>query len=62
MPEPKLKAYDRINDFVKEFGNTIFVVDLSVLYCKRCDIKISAKKIFIIIHHIKTAKHIQSIN
>lgn len=63
MSKPKLKAYNRINDFVNEFGNTIFLADKSVLHCKICYIKVSAEKRFTVIHHIiKTVKHIQRIN
>jgi len=62
MPKPKPKHYDRLNDFVKEFGETIFSSDKSVLYCKMCDIKVSAEKRFTVIQHLKTAKHIQNIS
>jgi len=62
MPRPKPKAYDRLNNFVKEFGETIFLADKFVLFCKICDIKVSAEKIFTVIQHIKTAKHIQGLN
>jgi len=62
MPRPKPKAYDRLNNFVKEFGETIFLADKSVLFCKICDIKVSAEKRFTVIQHIKTAKHIQGLN
>lgn len=47
---------------MKEFGETIFLSDKSVLYCKICDIKVNAEKIFTVIQHIKTVKHIQNIN
>lgn len=62
MPRPNPKLYDRLNDFVKEFGETIFSADKSVLYCKICDIKVNAVKRFTVIQHLKTAKHIQGIN
>ncbi|XP_050531050.1 uncharacterized protein LOC126899859 [Daktulosphaira vitifoliae] len=61
MPRPKPKVYDRLNDFVKEFGEIIFSADKSVLFCKICDIKVSAEKRFTVIQHIKTAKHIQGL-
>ncbi|KAL4113266.1 hypothetical protein QTP88_016925 [Uroleucon formosanum] len=62
MPRPKPKAYDRLNNFVKEFGETIFLADNSVLFCKICDIKVSSEKRFTVIQHIKTSKHIQGLN
>lgn len=62
MSRSKSKAYDRMNNFVKEFGKTTFWADKSALYCKTCDFKVSAKKRFTAIQHVKIAKLIQGIN
>lgn len=62
MPRPKPKVYDRLNAFVKELSKTIFSTDKSILYCKLCDIKISAKKRFTVLQHVKTTQHIEGIN
>ncbi|KAF0738977.1 protein ALP1-like, partial [Aphis craccivora] len=43
--------------FVKEFGEHIFTSDGKVLFCKLCEVKVSATKRFLVTQHIKTAKH-----
>lgn len=58
----KLKAYDELNDFVKEFGKTIFSANKPILCCKIWGIKVYAEKRYTVIQHVKRAKHIQSIN
>ncbi|KAL4143990.1 hypothetical protein QTP88_006235 [Uroleucon formosanum] len=51
-----------LSSFVKEFGEHIFTSDGKVLFCKLCEVKVSATKRFLVTQHIKTAKHEHAFN
>ncbi|KAL4089542.1 hypothetical protein QTP88_024562 [Uroleucon formosanum] len=53
---PKINA-NIFNKYVKQFGEDTFATDGTMLYCKICEVKVSADKKFTVIQHIKTNKH-----
>lgn len=40
----------------------MFSIDQTVLFCKLCEVKVSAEKRFTVLQHLKTEKHIKSVN
>jgi len=53
---PKLNA-NIFNKYVKQFAKDTFATDGTMLYCKICEVKVSAEKKFTVTQHIKTNKH-----
>jgi hypothetical protein len=45
----------RLRGFVKEFGEKYFTTDGIILFCKLCEVKITAEKRFIVQQHCNTA-------
>ena len=45
-----------------EFEEDVFSCDESVLFCKLCETKVSAKRRYTVTHHIETAKHKRAVN
>jgi len=62
MPKVKANTSSRLQSYVSEFGSSVFLVDQSVLFCKLCEVKVSAEKRFTVLQHLKTEKHIKSVN
>jgi ubiquitin C-terminal hydrolase len=62
MPKVKTNTYSRLQSCVSEFGSSVFLIDESVLFCKLCEVKVSAQKSFTVLQHLKTEKHIKSVN
>jgi hypothetical protein len=60
---PKVKCSDsvRLRGFVKEFGEKYFTTDGKILFCKLCEVKVTAEKRFTV-QHCNTAKHKSCIN
>jgi hypothetical protein len=56
---PKVKCSDsvRLRGFVKEFGEKYFTTDAIILFCKLCEVKVTAEKLFTVQQHCNTAKH-----
>ena len=61
---PKLKCSDsvRLRGFVKEFGEKYFTSDGKILFCKLCEVKVTAVKRFTVQQHCNTAKHKDCVN
>lgn len=53
---PKIKS-NIFYKYVKQFGEDTFSTDGTILYCKICEVKVSAEKKFTVTQHIKTNKH-----
>lgn len=51
-----------LSSFVKEFGEHIFSSDGRILFCKYCEVRVSATKRFLVTQHLKTAKHEHAVN
>lgn len=51
-----------LSSFVKEFGEHIFTSDGKILFCKLCEVKVSATKRFLVTQHLTTAKHKHAFN
>jgi hypothetical protein len=62
MPKVKTNTCSRLQSYVSEFGSSVFLIDESVLFCKLCEVKVSAQKRFTVFQHIKTEKHVKSVN
>ena len=62
MPKVKTNTCSRLQSYVSEFGSSVFLIDESVLFCKLCEVKINALKRFTVLQHLKTKKHIKSVN
>jgi hypothetical protein len=54
----KVKCSDsvRLRGFVKEFGEKYFTTDGKILFCKLCEVKVTAEKRFTLQQHCNTAK------
>jgi hypothetical protein len=61
---PKVKCSDsvRLRDFVKEFGEKYFTTDGIILFCKLCEMKVTAEKRFTVQQHCNSAKHKSCVN
>jgi len=47
---------------VREFGENFFSTDGQIILCKFCEVKVSHDKRYSITQHIKTEKHLKSVN
>jgi hypothetical protein len=52
----------RLRGFVKEFGEKYFTTDGIILFCKLCEVKVTAEKRFTVQQHCNTAKHKSCVN
>jgi hypothetical protein len=46
---------------VSEFGDEVFSIDASILFCKLCECKVNSDKRFNVTQHLKTDKHLKAI-
>jgi hypothetical protein len=46
MPKVKTNTCSRLQSYVSEFGSSVFLIDESLLFCKLCEVKVSAQKRF----------------
>jgi len=56
------KYSSNLSSYVKEFGEHVFRSDGKILFCKLCEVKVSASKQFLVTQHLKTAKHKHAVN
>lgn len=61
MPKDKTSNYLRLRHFVSEFGDEVFSIDASILFCKLCECKVNSDKKFNVTQHLKTDKHLKAI-
>jgi len=61
MPKAKSSVSSRLHSYVNEYGNNIFSSDGEVLFCKVCNVKVSALKRFTVEQHISREKHTQGV-
>jgi hypothetical protein len=61
MPQVKCSDDVRLRGFVKDVGEKYFTTDGIILFCKLCEVKITAQKRFTV-QHCNTAKHKSCIN
>jgi hypothetical protein len=61
---PKVKCPDsvRLRSFIKEFGEKYFTTNGLILFCKLCEVKVTAEKCFTVQQHCNTAKHKSCVN
>src|SRR5215475_5599447 len=61
---PKVKCFHsaKLRGFVKEFGEKYFSTDRIILFCKLCEVKVTAEKHFTVQQHCNTAKHKSCVN
>lgn len=62
MPKIKPSMTSVLSKYVSEFGENVFSNDGSILFCKLCEIRVSANRRYIVTQHLKTEKHIRAIN
>lgn len=62
MPKDKSSLSSRLRNYVREFGENIFSTDGQLILCKLCEVKFSHDKRYSITQHIKTEKHLKSVN
>lgn len=60
MPKVKSSHSCKLKSYISEFGEEVFKVDASVLFCQLCECKVNSEKKFNITQHLKTDKHIQA--
>lgn len=59
LPEIKLSDGCRLRRaYVREFGENVFSTDGNILFCKVCEIKVTAEKNFTVTHHMRRDKHL----
>jgi Protein of unknown function (DUF 659) len=58
MPKSKPLFSSTLRKYVNEFGGDIFSTDGTILYCKVCEVRVSAEKKFTIQQHVASNKHI----
>jgi hypothetical protein len=46
----------KLRSFVQEFGEKVFSTDGEIFYCKLCDVKFTAEKLFTVQQHCKTSR------
>lgn len=61
MPKVKCSTASRLRAFVQEFGHNIFSTDGPVLFCKICNVKVTAEKRFAVQRHLSTDEHINGV-
>lgn len=57
---PKINSKTLLNRVIKEYPND-FQTDGSILFCKKCDIEVSANQISQVKQHLETGKHLASV-
>jgi len=57
MPKVKCSTVSRLFAFVQELGHNIFSTDGLMLFCKICNVKVTAEKRFAIQQHLSRDKH-----
>ena len=57
MVKTKRSIAKTLKDLFHNFGEESFSTDGSVLYCKKCEVKVNTDQKFLVIQHIKTIKH-----
>ncbi len=62
MPKPKETISEKVSRFKREFGSTIFSADNNVLFCKVCEIPISAVRKSLVKQHVETSQHIRNLD
>lgn len=62
MPKNKPSMTCVISKYISKFGENVFSIDRSILFCKLCEIRVSADRRYIMTQHLKTDKHIREIN
>lgn len=60
MPKKKPSKTFYLRELVSEFGAEVFSTDGSILFCKYCEVKVSAEKRFHVQQHIGREKHIKA--
>src|SRR5215510_3994686 len=60
----KVKCFDsaKLRGFVKEFGEKYCCTDGIILFCKLCEVKVTAEKRFTVQKHCNTAKTKSCVN
>lgn len=61
MPKVKCSTASRLRAFVQEFGHNIFSTDGLVLFCKICNVKVTAEKRFAVQQNLSRDKHINGV-
>lgn len=62
MPKNKQSISSVLSKYVNEFGKNVFSSDGSALFCKLCEVRVSADRRYTVTHHLKTDKHSRAIN
>ena len=62
MPKVKCSSSVKLRGFIKEFGDKYFSTDGEILFCKMCEVKVTADKRFTVQQHCNTVKHKSCVN
>ena len=57
MPKISASSRSKLKEYVTLFGSEIFSTDGKVLLCKICEREVKADKKFLVVQHVKGAKH-----
>jgi hypothetical protein len=60
MSKSKPYTLCHLKAIVSECGDDIFSMDSKILFCKICEIKVAAKRIFTVQQHVGREKHIRA--
>ena len=57
MPKVKCSSSAKLRGFIKEFGDKYFSTDGKILFCKMCEVKVTADKRLTVQQHCNTVEH-----
>ena len=61
MPKQKVSTASRLRQYVTQFGENVFSTDVTILFCKVCEVKVTAVKRFTVQQHIGREKHLRAL-
>ena len=61
MPKQKVSTASRLRQYVTQFGENVFSTDGTILFCKVCEVKVTADKRFTVQQHIGREKHLRAL-
>jgi hypothetical protein len=62
MTKVKWSESAKLRGFVKDFGEKYFSSDGTILFCKLCEVKLTAGKEFNVQQHCDTEKHVNNLS
>ena len=61
MPKQKLSTASRLRQYITQSGENVFSTDGTILFCKVCEVKVTADKRFTVQRHTGHEKHLRAL-